>query len=169
MMRMWQPLVIVSALALVACGGNRKEAQPVDTGPAERTTVTPIEQIANLGEVQTTATTGPEAEALRAEVARRSGFEGDVAIKYPEGGVELEATYEDGVKNGPWKKYHANGQVFEEGAFVGGEKHGSWVTYYADGQKLEEGEWEHGQPIGVHRAWLPDGTLIVEVDKSRGL
>lgn len=159
---------VVASLILVGCGGKRETVQPVEE-PEPVRTVTPMEEIANLGEVETTATTGPEAEALRAEVARRSGFDGPVAINYPDGGVEVEATYEGGVKHGPWTKYHANGQIFEQGAYLGGVKHGPWVTYYPSGQKLEEGEYEHGEPIGIHRAWLEDGSLIVEVDKSRGL
>lgn len=160
--------IVALCLVLAACG-ERKAPETVEAAPPERTEPTPIEQIANLGPVDASPSTGPEAEALRAAVAKRSGFDGAVAITYPEGGVEIEANYEDGVKNGPWKKYHANGQVFEEGAYVGGEKDGPWVSYYPDGQKLEEGEWENGDPIGIHRAWLTDGTLIVEVDKSRGL
>jgi len=167
-MRMSLIPVVALSLVVTACG-DRKEVETVEVVPETATEPTPIEPIANLGTVESSPATGPEAEALRAEIAKRSGFDGNVAIQYPEGGVELEASYEGGVKNGPWKKYHANGQVFEQGAYVGGEKDGMWVTYYPDGQKLEEGEWENGEPIGIHRAWLADGTLLIEVDKSRGL
>jgi hypothetical protein len=160
----------LACLALTACGGSSREAAPAPVRePVKSTEPTPMEQLANLDRTQDIgAAAGPETEALRAEIAKRSGFDGDVIMNYPEGGIELEANYEGGVKHGEWKKYHANGQIFEQGAFVGGEKNGLWVTFYPSGQKLEEGEYENGDAIGIHRAWLADGTQIVERDWSRG-
>lgn len=160
----------LACLALTACGSSNREAKPAPVRePVKAAEPTPMEQLANLNRTETVATTaGLETEALRAEIAKRSGFDGDVVMNYPEGGVELEANYEAGVKHGPWKRYHANGQIFEQGEYVGGEKNGTWITYYPDGQKLEEGSYENGEAIGIHRAWLADGTQIVERDWSRG-
>ncbi|MDA3962754.1 MAG: hypothetical protein PF961_18370 [Planctomycetota bacterium] len=161
-------VLIVTALVLGACG-SKARSEPVAVEPVEQTSVrAPLEQIVELDAGGANAAGGTDQEALRASVAKSSGFDGNVQAKYADGSTELEATYEGGVKNGPWKRFSADGSVYEQGAYVGGAKNGPWVSYHPNGQKLDEGEWLNGDPVGVHRTWLEDGTLIVEKDYSKG-
>lgn len=153
------------ALFLAGCGGDRQESvAEAPAPPAEE-----LAQMATIDEPIELDVAATREEGRRASVTRATGFEGAVTSSYADGTTELEATYRNGVPDGPWKRYSGDGSVYQEGAYVGGAKHGTWVSYHPNGQKLQEGEWHHGEPVGVHRVWLEDGTLLVERDHSRGL
>jgi antitoxin component YwqK of YwqJK toxin-antitoxin module len=42
-------------------------------------------------------------------------------------------SFKDGKKDGPWVRYHANGQLRNKGTYKDGERDGPWVYYNEDG------------------------------------
>lgn len=40
-------------------------------------------------------------------------------------------------KHGIWKRYHANGQLWDEGRFEHGKKKGSWKVYDEAGELIK--------------------------------
>lgn len=53
---------------------------------------------------------------------------------WPSGEIRTISTYENGQRNGPWKKYQKNGQIEQEGNYVPNGKTGEWKLYYYTGE-----------------------------------
>ena len=47
-------------------------------------------------------------------------------------------SFKDGKKDGPWVRYHDNGQLWEKGTYKDGKEEGPWVSYNEDGTVNEE-------------------------------
>jgi len=58
-------------------------------------------------------------------------------------------TYKNGIKNGPYVIYHANGVKWEEGSFRNGVPNGEWKSWNKEG-KL------------IHTRYYQDGSLVKE-------
>ena len=50
----------------------------------------------------------------------------------------------NGKPTGPWKIWHANGQLHWEGSYKDGKKDGVWTRYNETGAKTKESTWEEG-------------------------
>ena len=46
---------------------------------------------------------------------------------WPDGARYWEAEFEDGVENGKYRSWHADGEPWEEGQFVNGKRNGTWT------------------------------------------
>jgi uncharacterized protein len=55
---------------------------------------------------------------------------------------------------------YPNGQIDYEGSFKDGVEHGKWVYYYSDGTKKFEEYYKNGFEEGKHYEWAPDGRLV---------
>jgi hypothetical protein len=42
-------------------------------------------------------------------------------------------SFKDGKKDGPWVRYHDNGQLWEKGTYKDGKEEGPWVSFNKDG------------------------------------
>jgi antitoxin component YwqK of YwqJK toxin-antitoxin module len=62
-----------------------------------------------------------------------------------------------GEKNGLWKSYYPNGNVWSEGEFKDGLDHGIRKAYYENGQKRFEGKYENGRKRGMWIFWDENG------------
>tara|TARA_R110002126_G_scaffold82497_7_gene202195 strand:- start:767 stop:979 length:213 start_codon:yes stop_codon:yes gene_type:complete len=40
----------------------------------------------------------------------------------------------DGERDGLWKSYYSNGEVYYKGNYKNGEAHGYWEDYYSNGE-----------------------------------
>jgi len=58
--------------------------------------------------------------------------------------------------------FYENGSVEQEGFFKEGLLEGKWVSYHADGSKKAIAEYENGKKIGKWFFW--NNTLLTEVD-----
>lgn len=101
--------------------------------------------------------------------------------------LRLEVSYNDGVLNGIYRSYNADGQRQREGYYENGLRVGIWrhwtilntyqETEYREGvehglsrcwvsadqkQLLNEGGYENGEQTGVWRYWFIDGQLESE-------
>jgi len=78
--------------------------------------------------------------------------------KPPDGQLQWCAR-SDGVKNGPWREWHANGNAKSVGTYVDGKMEGKWQTFSEDGSLKTE---------GVYTGGLKDGVWTQYYDKGEG-
>ncbi|MCL1037781.1 hypothetical protein L2750_11520 [Shewanella submarina] len=66
----------------------------------------------------------------------------------------------DGVKVGPWKHYHADGQLMQECTYGNkGKEEGVCRHYHANGQLSSEEWFLSGKLDGECRTWYEDGAI----------
>jgi antitoxin component YwqK of YwqJK toxin-antitoxin module len=85
---------------------------------------------------------------------------------FPDGSIELEGAYEDGVLDGPWRRNHPGGAVAEQGAYAAGKKTGRWVQSSPAGAVL--GEYELVAGTGLEKRWYDSGALYSEIALKDG-
>jgi hypothetical protein len=96
--------------------------------------------------------------------------DGRCVQRFPGGTVALETRYRLGLRDGPWRLWHANGQPAVAGTFVNGLRAGSWTEWAADGTKVLEGSWHAGEKSGTWSEYDEHGVLVareVFVDGTR--
>jgi hypothetical protein len=75
-------------------------------------------------------------------------------IVYGEGADKLiEGTYRDGVQDGEWTTWYANGQRSAVDHFHDGVQDGLHTSWYINGAKSIEGEYHMGKREGVWTRW----------------
>jgi len=68
-----------------------------------------------------------------------------------------KGTYKDGEPDGPFEKYHEDGQLGSKGTYKDGEMDGPFETYYKDGQLFQKGILRDGEKCGE---WLEQGETV---------
>jgi hypothetical protein len=58
-----------------------------------------------------------------------------------------QGSFRNGKKDGPWVKYHDNGQLWSKGIYKDGDRDGSWVWFHDNGQLLSKGIYKDGEKI----------------------
>ena len=60
-----------------------------------------------------------------------------------------QGKFKKGKKEGSWKIYNINGQLFFKGDFKNGKQEGPWVAYKSDGTVWEKytGTYKNGEKI----------------------
>ena len=75
--------------------------------------------------------------------------EGNVKMYFPDTKkMVLDCMYENGMRNGYYKYYFANGNLQEDGFYKDGSRHGHWKIYTSDGHLEQEGEYVNGNKEG---------------------
>ncbi|MDI6796606.1 MAG: hypothetical protein QMD09_06670 [Desulfatibacillaceae bacterium] len=74
---------------------------------------------------------------------RRSG---PWSFWYDSGALQMQGSYENGLKTGLWTKWWENGSKQSEGLFVEGKMHGPWADWLPDGALAQKSFWENGRP-----------------------
>jgi antitoxin component YwqK of YwqJK toxin-antitoxin module len=62
------------------------------------------------------------------------------------------------IPHGPWRHWHANGQLAASGRYEWGQPEGDFVWRHANGQKAATGAFAAGAPSGAWRWWSADGV-----------
>ena len=65
----------------------------------------------------------------------------------------------NGKKEGPWIRYHDNGQLELKGTYKDGKREGPWVSYYKNGQLESKRTFKNGKLEGPWVRYLPDGSV----------
>lgn len=110
---------------------------------------------------------------------------GQIELKDTEGNlIEVyEIRLQDSTKAGPYKKYYANGNIYEEGSYENGVLHGArrlyypsgkiqteetyingyfegeWVSFWENGNKKLKGEYINNAMEGEWEAFYEEGPL----------
>jgi len=91
-----------------------------------------------------------------------------IALKeyHPNGQVQIEGSYEDGLRNGVWRAYFDDGSLQSEYTYNAGNRDGKCVVYHSTGQIYFEGQWENDQKTGVWTYFNEDGSISKPVNHS---
>ncbi|MCQ2295103.1 MAG: hypothetical protein MJZ67_05565 [Bacteroidales bacterium] len=68
--------------------------------------------------------------------------QGKIYFYFPNGNVQVEANFENGVENGPYTVYHENGLPFYMGNYKDGKRIGIWEFYDKDGTLLKTQDYD---------------------------
>lgn len=100
-------------------------------------------------------------------------FQEDEGGKYK---VKEEKFYEDGTKeyiggfdekgnrNGEWRYYYPNGNLWSLGEYRNGLKHGKKEVYWPDGTKRYNGQFQNDKKSGKWTFYNTDGSVLQEMD-----
>ena len=102
----------------------------------------------------------PSGEIFREETLMRDQLHG-LCIQYSDSAtIVAKGEYVEDERNGFWIEHI--GDIREEGNYIMGDKDGMWRAYHRDGQLYHAGNFVQGSPDGRHLIYYPDGTLKEE-------
>lgn len=96
----------------------------------------------------------PEGKAHVVVLGKDSGLD-----SFPADAVYEEGDLLDGVRQGVWTRFHANGTLRSEIEYASGDAFGEYRLYDERGQLYEEGRWEYGMNVGTLRRYWPNGSI----------
>lgn len=85
---------------------------------------------------------------------------GEALLWYDNGQVKLQGEYVDGVREGLWRSWHANGKNRGEGRLHRNRRIGTWIMWDENGQKRSELAYDVGLRHGRSTVWDADGNVI---------
>ena len=74
-----------------------------------------------------------------------------------------------GKKEGVYRSYHSDGQLWEEVNYIDGKKNGICKSYYSNGQLYEEVNYINDKENGIYKRYWNDGKLAREVNYIDGI
>ena len=102
-------------------------------------------------------------------VSYKNGLiEGEFTEYYANGDVYMETNYTKGDKIGVEKKYHANKQLYSETNYLNGKLNGVYRTFHSNGKPQEVGQCSEGLYDGNWKSYYYDGTLESEFTRDKG-
>lgn len=67
--------------------------------------------------------------------------QGKVYFYYPNGNIQVEANFVNGLENGPYIVYHENGVPYYQGMYEQGKRVGIWEFYDKEGNLIEQKDY----------------------------
>lgn len=83
--------------------------------------------------------------------------EGPWRTWHANGQLSTEGRYSRGQKVGPWVAYHDNGRRYRVGSYVDGLKSGEWVGFFKRGEREFIGTYQDGALNGPYTGFWPNG------------
>jgi antitoxin component YwqK of YwqJK toxin-antitoxin module len=81
---------------------------------------------------------------------------------------KLEVFMHNDKREGIYKSYHSNGQLYEEVNYIDGKREGEYKSYYGNGQLGEEMNYIDGKREGIYKSYYMNGQLYEEVNYING-
>ncbi|MFP2995933.1 hypothetical protein ABN763_08480 [Spongiivirga sp. MCCC 1A20706] len=100
---------------------------------------------------------------LSKEVYSKGVLNGDFEVYYDNGQLSESFTYDNGLKDGPSKKYAPNKAIIHEVVYVKGKLRGPATYYGADGSVSIKGEYAADRKAGLWK-YYEGNKLVKEVD-----
>ena len=88
-------------------------------------------------------------------------------ITRDEGG-STEYHKKNGVLDGRWTRWYANGNKAEEGLYEEGKRSGTWNGWYRSNKKHYKSLYADGKRAGTYSEWNSKGKKTKEIDYSNG-
>lgn len=85
--------------------------------------------------------------------------DGLLEIEVVDGGV-MKGEVRNGIRQGPWTSYFANGTIRSRGTYVDGELDGPTEVFHPNGMPLYTGQYRVGLSVGEWLFFDQNGTLI---------
>jgi len=86
--------------------------------------------------------------------SQRRKRDGEHTERYPDGKIEVEETYRDGLRNGVRTVYHSNGKVWGKQIFVDDSLQGKSEWFFASGQLDDQKFYRKGILINKSRVYF---------------
>ncbi|MCD8044624.1 MAG: toxin-antitoxin system YwqK family antitoxin [Tannerellaceae bacterium] len=94
-------------------------------------------------------------------------------VKYPDGGLKIEANYSQRKRNGEYKKYYQSGQIEEHSNYTDGVIDGTRLLYYEDGKPKVEANYVKNYRNGDYKEYYPSGEIklhyVYKMEKPEGI
>jgi antitoxin component YwqK of YwqJK toxin-antitoxin module len=82
--------------------------------------------------------------------------------RYENGQPKSYGAYKDGLPEGKWTWWFADGKKMSEGYFSQGKRNGEWTTWFATGRKKSWGKYKDDKLEGSYRKWYGNGVIEFE-------
>ncbi len=82
--------------------------------------------------------------------------------------IEAIGSLNGAKKDGYWKHFFDNGNIFSEGRYANDLKDGLWKFYYGDGKLERTEEWTSGANTGTNKLYNENGNLRQEYTVKAG-
>jgi len=172
--------------------GACSTATPPGPGSPERAAATVAQHRRSCPEGTTLKQSRHDNERLKVLVCldRQGRQQGEALMFDAQGRREILVSYRDGRMHGATTQWHVNGQVFLRGQYVDGLEDGRWEAFTAEGKSLgaytmtsgsgERTRWHRngkrkqrltlveGVPEGAATEWHPNGEVALRVAFRRG-
>ncbi len=83
-------------------------------------------------------------------------------LYYPNHQKYMEGGYKDGKRDGQWKSWNQNGNLWSEGTFKDGLDEGLRTIYHENGKKFIEGYYTAGKKTGTWKFYDENGNFMKE-------
>ncbi len=121
----------------------------------------PTEPVVDLGDLKYQDTEKGERQALH----NGKPFTGVAMMKLSSGKPYTSETFIDGFKNGPYKIWHGNGNLYQEGTTINnGTSDGLYQEYYETGELKYEYHYKNGKKIKAWKSWYENGQMWTKRD-----
>jgi antitoxin component YwqK of YwqJK toxin-antitoxin module len=87
---------------------------------------------------------------------------------YENGQLAMEATYDNGVYNGPYKEWHENGQLAIESTYEDGHYKGLYKRWHENGQLHTYTTYKNRDYDGQYNQWYDNGQLRIDTTYING-
>ena len=79
-----------------------------------------------------------------------------------------EGNYAEGMRNGNWKSFYADGTLRFEGKFVDDLPNGEHTWHWPDGNIKQQGQYVMGRKNGDWKRYDESGLLIININYRGG-
>jgi antitoxin component YwqK of YwqJK toxin-antitoxin module len=86
----------------------------------------------------------------------------DTALKtsyYPNGSIEYESEYKNGILHGVSKYWDNSGNLISEAKYSNGKLHGLWISYFSNGRIHSKVNYYYGKKDGDEKSFYDNGQL----------
>ncbi|GBD86718.1 MORN repeat variant [bacterium BMS3Abin03] len=87
---------------------------------------------------------------------------GEFKLYQANGTLEISGQIENNKNVGKWQYFYPSGELESEGYFVNDNPEGKWVWYYPSGNLKEEGNYIKGKRIGLWKQYDEQGKVLDE-------
>jgi len=95
--------------------------------------------------------------------------EGDWSYYYANGELSSQGRYEEDKQVGEWRAYYENGRPKFRGSYLGGYRNGLWTYWHATGSRKAMGYFVDGREEGQWTFWHEGGVLESQGDYHEAL
>jgi antitoxin component YwqK of YwqJK toxin-antitoxin module len=88
-------------------------------------------------------------------------------LYYPNHQKYMEGEYKNGKREGVWKSWNENGNLWSEGTFKNGLDEGLRTIYHENGKKFIEGYYTNGKKTGIWKFYDENGNFVKEENFSK--
>jgi len=89
---------------------------------------------------------------------------GNYRAWHPNGQLQAQVSYRDGVEHGPTESWYDTGHILGKGQFKNGKPHGTMTTWHQNGQKQSEKRYKDGAKHGLTQVWDRTGRLSAKTN-----